>query len=130
MRLYRYSESPEKLHLAQSVEQLHPRLIIQQISFGPSRPYERPLPKAAEPTPVNHTAPARPAQTPLQSPTDNKAPRLRSRRMSSSFSRVSYNVHDHADDIEVKGVLGGKGKGDGVLYGVAAEKQISSRWWM
>lgn len=92
------------------------RLVLQQITFGPAEVYERP--------------PNRPPIQPLIDP-DTPSPQPRSRRMSSSFSRISYGVHDEADDEEVKAALEGKG-GDGVV-GVMFEKsvreQIGSSWF-
>jgi hypothetical protein len=51
--------------------------------------------------------------------------------MSSSFSRISYGVHDDADDEEVKMVLEGK-HGDGIvgaLFGKSVSQQIGSTWF-
>jgi len=85
------------------------RLIIQQITFGPSEAYERPPPLTL--------TPSSPAPT-------------RSRRMSSSFSRISYGVHDDADPEEVKAVLEKNGDGIvGVLFGKSVGAQIGSTWF-
>jgi hypothetical protein len=51
--------------------------------------------------------------------------------MSSSFSRISYGVHDDADPEEVKLALEGK-NGDGivgVLFGKSVGQQIGSTWF-
>ena len=51
--------------------------------------------------------------------------------MSSSFSRVSYPVHDDAGDEEIKMALEGKGKDGivGVLFGKSVWEQIGSTWF-
>jgi hypothetical protein len=83
--------------------------MIQQITFGPSEAYERP--------------------PPLTLTTSSPAP-TRSRRMSSSFSRISYGVHDDADPEEVKAVLEKNGDGIvGVLFGKSVGEQIGSTWF-
>jgi hypothetical protein len=50
--------------------------------------------------------------------------------MSSSFSRISYGVHDDADPEEVKAVLEKNGDGIvGVLFGKSVGEQIGSTWF-
>jgi len=50
--------------------------------------------------------------------------------MSSSFSRVSYNVHDDADHEEVKLALEKNGDGIvGALFGKTVAQQIGSTWF-
>jgi len=50
--------------------------------------------------------------------------------MSSSFSRISYGVHDDADPEEVKAVLEKNGDGIvGVLFGKSVGAQIGSTWF-
>jgi hypothetical protein len=50
--------------------------------------------------------------------------------MSSSFSRISYGVHDDADAEEVKAVLEKNGDGIvGVLFGKSVGEQIGSTWF-
>jgi len=84
-------------------------LIVQQLTLAPPEAYERP-------PPVTLT----PASPPL----------LRNRRMSSSFSRVSYGVHDDAHPEEVKAALEKNGDGIvGVLFGKSVGEQIGSTWF-
>lgn len=70
---------------------------------------------------------------------------LRRRRLSSAFSRVSYNVPDEADEDEVKDILlargGGAGAGHGegegegeggivgAMFGRSVQEQIGSSWF-
>jgi len=50
--------------------------------------------------------------------------------MSSSFSRISYGVHDDADPEEIKAVLEKNGDGIvGVLFGKSVGEQIGSTWF-
>jgi len=50
--------------------------------------------------------------------------------MSSSFSRISYGVHDDADPEEIKAVLEKNGDGIvGVLFGKSVGDQIGSTWF-
>ena len=50
--------------------------------------------------------------------------------MSSSFSRVSYGVHDDADHEEIKAALEKNGDGIvGVLFGKSVGQQIGSTWF-
>jgi hypothetical protein len=50
--------------------------------------------------------------------------------MSSSFSRISYGVHDDADPEEVRVVLEKNGDGIvGVLFGKSVGEQIGSTWF-
>lgn len=84
-------------------------MIIQQLTFGPSEAYERPPPLTLTPSSPQPT---------------------RNRRMSSSFSRISYGVHDDADHEEIKAVLEKNGDGIvGVLFGKSVGQQIGSTWF-
>jgi hypothetical protein len=95
-------------------------LIVQQLTFGPSEAYERPNPPLLAITPA----------TPLFSPEPPATARSRSRRMSSSFSRVSYDVHDDADHEEFKLALEKNGDGIvGALFGKTVAQQIGSTWF-
>jgi hypothetical protein len=51
--------------------------------------------------------------------------------MSSSFSRISYGVHDDADHEEIKLALGGKHQEGivGALFGKSVKEQIGSTWF-
>ncbi|ORY23437.1 major facilitator superfamily domain-containing protein [Naematelia encephala] len=107
-------------------------LIIQQITFGPSETYARlntSLPIDDE-TPVA----ARPALAALQNDStfSRLSGRSMSRRMSSSFSRVAYDIPDDADDEEAKELLEAKVKDDGivgVMFGKPVSEQVKSSWW-
>ena len=95
-------------------------LIVQQLTFGPSEAYERPTPPSLAITPA----------TPISSTEPPAMARRGSRRMSSSFSRVSYNVHDDADHEEVKLALEKNGDGIvGALFGKSVAQQIGSTWF-
>jgi hypothetical protein len=51
--------------------------------------------------------------------------------MSSSFSRISYGVHDDADHEEIKLALEGKHQDGivGALFGQTVKQQIGSTWF-
>ncbi|ORX36384.1 major facilitator superfamily domain-containing protein [Kockovaella imperatae] len=108
-------------------------LIIQQLTFGPAVAYERPNSKVGDDSlpdqPVRPTLPP-----PSGSARDRKFPaRPPRRRASSSFSRISYDVHDAANDEDVKNILGKDGEADpivGALFGLGAGKQVLSKWWL
>jgi hypothetical protein len=97
------------------------RLVLQQLTFGPSEPYERLAPPTLTTTPP----------TPELDFNPNLGPPTRSRRMSSSFSRISYGVHDDADHEEIKLALGGKHQEGivGALFGKSVKEQIGSTWF-
>lgn len=101
--LYVFTRSPDRKEI------LTASLIAQQLTFGPSEAYERPPPLTLTPS------------SPLP---------VRSRRMSSSFSRISYGVHDDADPEEIKAALDKNGDGIvGVLFGKSVGEQIGSTWF-
>jgi hypothetical protein len=50
--------------------------------------------------------------------------------MSSSFSRISYGIHDEADDSEIKEVLGEKDGIVGAMFGKNVREQVGSTWWL
>ncbi len=91
---------------------ISPRLIIQQMTFGPPSTYSRVLPEQSVEA--------------LEQPVIEAEYHHHS---SSSFSRVSYNIRDGADDEEVRMALE---KGDGivgVMFGRSVKEQISSSWF-
>lgn len=132
---------------------IHPassRIIIQQISFGPSEIYTRPAPGLPSPSDIHSFSIPQPTpspfpteQSPFLSPNDSSltirrrasigpSPALGNRRMSSAFSRISYDIPDTADDDEVKLALASGEKGDGivgVMFGKSVKAQINSTWW-
>lgn len=92
-------------------------LVIQQLTFGPPSTYSRPI--AADPLLI--TASPGVNGDSLQPPDI----------YSSSFSRVSYNIPDGADEEDVKEALEGK-KDDGIvgaMFGKGVKEQISSTWF-
>lgn len=51
--------------------------------------------------------------------------------MSSSFSRISYGLHDDAEDEEIKVALEGRAQDGivGVLFGKSVGEQLGSSWF-
>lgn len=104
--------------------------MIQQFTFGPSEAYERPSPALASISESSANFLQAPSETaPLLSP--HGEPPLRTRRMSSSFSRISYGIHDDADHEEVKMALEGKHQDGivGALFGKSVGEQVGSSWF-
>lgn len=93
----------------------HSRLIIYQLTVGPSEIYIRP----------SSSVPDRPVETPI------KPPHI-SRRNSSGFSRRSYAISEDADDEDFRQVLEAKREDPivGVLFGQSVMRQILTSWWL
>jgi len=105
--------------------QLIVRLVLHQFFLGPSDVYTRPAaPTVAEPA-VEPTPPRRPSLTP-------NASRFSIRRGSSSFSRLSYGIHEEAELDDVKQILEGKQEDSivGAMFGYGAFEQVKSSWWL
>jgi hypothetical protein len=126
------------------------RLIVQQITFGPPTIYARPSPTlplpsgsaiaSLPPTPGDRRiseagapqflSPFRRNSSTFSRVLIPETP-LRQRRMSSSFSRISYGIADDAGDEEVKEAME-RGTGDGIvgaMFGKTVGQQIGSTWF-
>ncbi|GFZ42804.1 hypothetical protein JCM24511_00522 [Saitozyma sp. JCM 24511] len=124
-------------------------LIVQQITFGPPTIYARPSPTlppsgsaitSLPPTPGDRRiseagapqflSPFRRNSSTFSRVLIPETP-LRQRRMSSSFSRISYGIADDAGDEEVKEAME-RGTGDGIvgaMFGKSVGQQIGSTWF-
>jgi len=101
------------------------RLVIHQIFLGPPDVYTRPAAvPSAEPI-IEPAFPRRPSLTP-------NASRFSIRRGSSSFSRLSYGIHEEAELDDVKQILEGKQEDSivGAMFGHGAFDQVKSSWWL
>lgn len=126
------------------------RLVIQQFTFGPSEIYARPPPLALSDSPADFLTALSEDVWSTNTNTITQDPQSRNRRMSSSFSRVSYSdqpprnrrmsssfsrvsyaVHDDAEDEEIRTALEGKSQDGivGVLFGKSVKEQIGSTWF-
>lgn len=100
-------------------------LVVHQIFLGPPDVYTRPAALAISEPVAEAVPPRRPSLTP-------NASRFSIRRGSSSFSRLSYGIHEEAELDDVKQILEGKQEDSivGAMFGYGAVEQVKSSWWL